>query len=84
MMIFKEYSVSSLGLVLILLSLIISGVTRRTNKTSNNFGWVVVSMIVLGIIFGNSEKWLGSAFFGIAVIISIIDMLRKMQNKKNE
>jgi uncharacterized membrane protein len=76
--------VSSLGLVLILLSLIISGVTRRTNKTSNNFGWVVVSMIVLGIIFGNSKQWLGSAFFGIAVIISIIDMVRKIQNKKNE
>jgi len=83
-MIFKEYSVSTLGLVLIILSLIISGVTKRSNKTSNNYGWIVVSMIMLGIILGSAEEWLGSIFFGIAVIISLIDLVRKIQNNKKE
>ena len=83
-MIFKEYSVSTLGLVLIILSLIISGVTRRSNKTSNNYGWIVVSMIMLGIILGSAKEWLGSTFFGIALIVSLFDLVRKTQNNKKD
>ena len=81
MQIFKGYTISPIALVLIIFILLFSGVTRKSKDTSNNLGWVAVSAIVLGIMFGTVEEWIGYVFYGIGVIITCVEIFRNQKKK---
>ena len=85
MRIFKEYFLSPIALVLIIIILIISGVTRKNSKKITNHGVLAVSMIALGIIFSGSEEWISYIFYGIGVAASVMGFIKnKNDNKVNK
>ncbi len=84
MIFFDAYAITPIALVLIILILIFTGVTRKKGNSPNDQGWLPISMIALGIILGNSEKWLGYLFFGIGAIVSIVELLQNLKNKESE
>ena len=60
-------------IVLLLLFLIINGIQPR--KPSNLFT-LGMTFVVLGIIFIGAGRLLSYSFFGIAVLLSIVDIIR--------
>lgn len=83
MQIFKDYTISPIALGLIIFILFFSGVTKKTKETSNNLGWIAVSMVVLGIMLGAVEEWVGYLCYGIGVIVAIVEFVRN-QKKGSE
>ena len=81
MKIFKDYSISPIALVLILLVLVISGVTRKNRRKTTNIGALAVSMIALGIILSPSGEWISYIFYGIGIVAAIFGVIK---NKKDE
>ena len=81
MKIFKDYSISPIALVLILLILVISGVTRKNRRKTTNIGALAVSMIALGIILSPSGEWISYIFYGIGIVAAIFGIIK---NKKDE
>lgn len=37
-------------------------------------------MVVFGIIFCNSDRWIGYSFMGLGVILAVIDLVRNLKN----
>jgi len=37
-------------------------------------------MVILGILFGNGELWIGYSFMGVGVILAVIDLVRNLKN----
>ena len=66
-------------IVLLLLFLIING--KQPRKPSNLFT-LAMTLVVLGIIFINAGRFISYVFFGVAVLLSIIDMIRIQKNKE--
>ena len=75
-----EFGITALIIiVLLLVSLMVKG--KQPRKQSN---LVMLSMIfvVFGIVFIDAGRLVSYSFFGIAVLLSIIDMIR-IQKTKN-
>ena len=42
---------------------------------------VGMTLVVRGIIFGNTDRLIGYSFIGVGVLLSIIDIIRNLKNK---
>ena len=66
-------------IVLLLLFLMKNG--KQPRKTSNLF-MLRMTLLVFGIIFINAGRFISYSFFGVAVLLSIIDIIRIHKNKE--
>lgn len=58
-------------------------VTRQKEKQPRRISKLAalgMYMVMLGIIFGNGEVWIGYSFMGVGVILAIIDLVRNLKN----
>ena len=66
-------------IVLLLLFLMKNG--KQPRKPSNLF-MLGMTLVVFGIIFINAGRFISYSFFGVAVLLSIIDIIRIHKNKE--
>jgi len=73
-------AVSIVALVVIVALLLISRRGGRQYPRPSNLALVGMSMVVLGIIFGD-DRLMGYSFIGIGVLLSVVDSILN-RNKK--
>jgi uncharacterized membrane protein len=73
-------AVSIVALVVIVALLLISRRGGRQYPRPSNLALVGMSMVVLGIIFGD-DRLIGYSFIGIGVLLSVVDSILN-RNKK--
>ena len=66
-----------------ILAVIAIGLSTRKKLTfrDNDFSTLAVALLVLGIIFGNTDQLLGYLFIGLSVIVSIITAIKDLKPK---
>ena len=73
-------AISIVALVVIMVLLLISRRQRKQILNPSNLLILAMSLVVLGIIFGDSRT-VGYSFMGVGVLLSVIDAIR---NRKQE
>jgi hypothetical protein len=73
-------AISIVALVVIMVLLLISRRKRTQILNPSNLLILAMSLVVLGIIFGDSRT-VGYSFMGVGVLLSVIDAIR---NRKQE
>ena len=68
-------------IVLLIIALFLSRERGKQFRKPSNLVTLAMAFVVLGIIFGNTDRLLGYLFIGIGVLLSIIDIIRKMKSK---
>jgi len=69
------------ALIIIVVVLLISREKGKQLRKPSNLVTLAMSLVVLGIIFGNTDRLIGYSFIGIGVLLSIIDIIRNLKNK---
>ena len=70
------------ALIIIVLFLLISKVKRKQLRKPSNLAALGMTSVVLGIIFIDAGRLTSYSFFGAAVFLSIIDIIRIHKNKE--
>jgi hypothetical protein len=70
---------SILALIIIVGLLIITRGKGKQYPKPSNLAILGISMVVLGIIFGE-DRLIGYSFIGIGVLLSVIDAIRNRKN----
>lgn len=78
---FPYIGIAIAALIIILLALLISREKGKQLRKPSNLGMFAMALVVLGIIFGNTDRIIGYSFIGVGVLISIIDAVRNVKNK---
>jgi len=73
-------AVSIVALVVIVALLLISRRGGRQYPRPSNLALVGMSMVVLGIIFGD-DRLIGYSFIGVGIIISVVDAIFSRKKK---
>ena len=72
-----------IGIAIITLLIIALFLSRRKGeqlRKPSNLVMLAMAFVVLGIIFGNTDRLIGYSFIGIGVLLSITDIIRKRQS----
>jgi hypothetical protein len=71
-------TISIIALIIILLLLLIA--RRKQYPKPSNLSMFGMSLVVLGIIFGD-DRLIGYSFMGVGILLSVVDALR---NRKKQ
>ena len=80
-----EYMYIGIGitaLIIIVVLLLISKVKGKQLRKPSNLATLGMTLVVLGIIFSDAGRLISYSFFGVAVLLSIIDMIRIHKTKE--
>jgi len=69
------------ALIIIVVLLLISREKGKQLRKPSNFAMLGMTLVVLGIIFGNTDRLIGYSFIGVGVLLSIIDIIRNLKSK---
>ena len=81
-----EYLYSGIGitaLIIIVVLLLISRVKAKQLRKPSNLAALGVTLVVLGIIFIDAGRLTSYSFFGAAMLLSIIDIIRIHKTKES-
>jgi hypothetical protein len=67
------------ALLIIVVLLLISREKGNQLRKPSNLAMTGMTLVVLGIIFGNEERLIGYTFMGVGVLLSIIDIRRNLK-----
>ena len=70
------------ALIIIVVLLIISRVKGKQLRRPSSLATLGMTFVVFGIIFIGTGRLISYSFFGIAVLLSIIDIIRIHKNKE--
>ena len=73
-------AISIVALVVIMVLLLISRRKRTQILNPSNLLILAMSLVVLGIIFGD-ERLIGYSFMGVGILLSVVDAIR---NRKQQ
>ena len=68
-------------IALLIIALFLLRARRKQFPKPSNLVTLAMALVVLGIIFSNTDRLLGYLLIGIGVLLSIIDIIRKMKSK---
>ena len=54
---------------------------KKKRKQPSKLAMFGMSLVVLGIIFGVSDRFIGYSFIGAGVILSVIDIIKNLKKK---
>ena len=54
---------------------------KKPRKQPSKFATLGMSLVVLGIIFGVSDRLIGYGFIGAGVLLSVIDIIKNLKKK---
>ena len=74
--------ISITALVIIVVLLLIAREKRTQLRKLSNLAMLGMTLVVLGIIFGNDDRILGYSFIGAGVLLSVIDIIRNPNKSK--
>ena len=74
--------ISIAALIIIVVLLLISRVKEKQLRRLSNLATLGMTLVVLGIIFIDAGSLISYSFFGVAVFLSIIDIIRNLKNKE--
>ena len=80
-----EYLFIGIGitaLIIIVVLLLISRVKGKQLRKLSNLATLAMTLVVLGIIFSGAGRLISYSFFGVAVLLSIIDIIRIHKTKE--
>ncbi|MFC1935082.1 hypothetical protein ACFLXZ_02060 [Chloroflexota bacterium] len=69
------------ALISIVVLLLISREKGKQLRKPSYLAMLAMTLVVLGIIFGNTDRLIGYSFIGVGVLLSIIDIIRNLKNK---
>ncbi len=83
-----EYLYSGIGIIaliiiVLLLFLLFSRKNRKQFGKPSSLATFGMVFVVFGIIFIDTGRLISYSFFGIAVLLSIVDMIRIQKNKEH-
>jgi hypothetical protein len=73
-----------ISIVTLALIAIFALATRAKGKQPRRFSKLAtlgMYSVVLGILFGNGELWIGYSFMGVGVILAVIDLIRNLKKQ---
>ena len=73
--------ISIAALISIVVLLCILREKGKQVRKPSNLAMLGMTLVVLGIIFGNGDRLIGYSFIGVGVLLSIIDIIRNLKNK---
>ena len=65
--------------ILILVFLYIARVKGKQPSKPSKLRTISLSLVVVGLIFGNGDSWFGYSLMGTGVILALVDLVRSMQ-----
>ena len=77
-----EYLYIGIVALILVVLLLISMMKRKQFRKPSALVTLAMTLIVFGIIFSDAGRLISYSFFGVAVLLSIIDMIR-IQKTKN-
>ena len=76
--IYIAISVVVLAFIAILVNFTIK---KKKQKQPSKLATLGMTLVVLGIIFGVSDRLIGYSFIGAGVLLSVIDIIKNLKNK---
>jgi len=76
----RTYIAISVVVLAVIAILVIFTIKKKKQKQPSNFVMLGMSLVVLGIIFGD-DRLIGYSFIGAGVLLSIIDIIKNLKNK---
>ena len=70
------------ALIIIVVLLLISRIKGKQLRKPSSLATLGMTLVVFGIIFIGTGRLISYSFFGIAVLLSIIDMIQIHKNKE--
>jgi len=70
------------SLIIIVLLLVFLMVKGKQTRNPSNLVMLSMIFVVFGIVFIDAGRLVSYSFFGVAVLLSIIDMIRIHKNKE--
>jgi len=80
-----EYLYIGIGiitLIIVVILLLISRLKGKQLRKPSNLVTLAMTLVVLGIVFSDAGRLISYSFFGVAVLLSIIDIIRIHKNKE--
>ena len=74
--------ISIAALIIIVVMLLILSKKGEQLRKPSNLATLGMTLVVLGIIFIDAGRLVSYSFFGVAVFLSIIDIIRIQKNKE--
>lgn len=74
--------ISIVTLVIIAIFALVTRQKAKQPRRISKLATLGMYMVILGILFGNGELWIGYSFMGLGVILAIIDLIRNLKNNK--
>lgn len=75
------YIIISIVVLAIVAILVNFTIKKKKQKQPSKLAMLGMTLVVLGIIFGVSDRLIGYSFLGAGVLLSVIDILKNLQNK---
>ena len=77
-----EYLYIGIVALILVVLLLISMMKRKQFRKPSNLVTLAMTLVVFGIIFSDAGRLISYSFFGVAVLLSIIDIIRIHKNKE--
>ena len=77
-----EYLYIGIVALILVILLLISMMKRKQFRKPSNLVTLAMTFVVFGIIFSDAGRLISYSFFGVAVFLSLIDMIRIQKNKE--
>ena len=77
-----EYLYIGIVALILVVLLLISMMKRKQFRKPSNLVTLAMTLVVFGIIFSDAGRLISYSFFGVAVFLSLIDMIRIQKNKE--
>ena len=77
-----EYLYIGIVALILVVLLFISMMKRKQFRKPSNLVTLAMTLVVFGIIFSDAGRLISYSFFGVAVLLSIIDIIRIHKNKE--
>jgi len=71
----------SVVVLAIIAILVIFTMKKKKQKRPSKLSTLGITLVVLGIIFGVSDRLIGYSFIGTGVLLSVIDIIKNLKNK---
>jgi hypothetical protein len=78
-----EYLYIGIVVLILVVLLLVSMMKRRQFRKPSTLVTLTMTLIVFGIIFSDAGRLISYSFFGVAVLLSIIDIFRIQKTKKS-
>ena len=77
-----EYLYIGIVALILVVLLLISMMKRKQFRKPSAFVTLAMTLVVFGIIFSDAGRLISYSFFGVAVLLSMIDIIRIHKSKE--